>query len=186
MSIHFLLSHTHPLSLYSFTHTITKLPSTATLSLISLFLSLSHPLASPPFYLSSVHYSPRFVCTQEWWNDKRFYSLKRWFCYELIVTDDGAPCRWAKFFKCQQPIDIKRNRPLIGPARLPLLTVGSSHVKTHFGAVCWASVLIYPRIQRHGCMQWPACQLWQMSSLFLLDVYATTFLCQCETIGRFF
>ena len=53
-------------------------------------------------------------------------------------------------------IDIKRNRPLIGPVYLPLLTVViilPTAIKTHFGAVSGASVLISPRIQRNGCKQ---------------------------------
>ena len=51
----------------------------------------------------------------------------------------------------------------------------SSYVASHshryealFGALCRASVLICPWIQHQ------ACQLRPMSSLFLLDVYATT------------
>ena len=47
------------------------------------------------------------------------------------------------------------------------VTNRSSCYEALFGATCRSSVLICPRIQR----QRPACQLWPMSSLFLLDVY---------------
>ena len=43
----------------------------------------------------------------------------------------------------------------------------SSRYEALFGTRSRASVLICPCIQR----QWQACQLWPMSSLFLLDVY---------------
>ena len=39
-----------------------------------------------------------------------------------------------------------------------------SHHKIHFGTVCGASILICPSAK-------PACQLWLMSSLFILDIY---------------
>ena len=46
----------------------------------------------------------------------------------------------------------------------------SSCYEALFGATCWASVLICPWILR----QQQARQLWPMSSLFILDVYAST------------
>ena len=65
------------------------------------------------------------------------------------------------------------------PACLPAFVDSSSYVTSHsshyealFGAICRASVLICPRIQT----QWLACQLWPMMSLFILDVYGSSFL----------
>ena len=63
------------------------------------------------------------------------------------------------------PQTSKRSRLLIG--RSNYVASCSSLYEALFGAICGASELICPHIQR----QWPAHKLWPMSSLFLLDVY---------------
>ena len=52
------------------------------------------------------------------------------------------------------------------------IAIASDH-KIRFGALCRASVLNCPWIQS-VLIQRPACQLWPMSSLFILDVYGVT------------